>query len=129
MAQQFQLRVVRSGAILGTEVERADSPWRRMVGLLGRRSLPPGRGMRFGSTSSLHMMFMRFAIDVVYFDRDERVVKLVSDLKPWRVTAARGAKGAYELPAGVIADADIAVGDELVLEQPVREDSLHEGAV
>ena len=81
--------------------------------------------MRFDPASSLHMLFMRFVIDVIYFDRDERVVKLVADLKPWRFTAARGARGAYELPSGVIATTDIEVGDELVLEQG----ALREAAV
>lgn len=105
-----------NGAVLGTAVELADSPWRRMVGLLGRASLPLGGGMRFEPASSLHMLFMRFAIDVVYVDREERVVKLVSDLKPWRFTAARGARSAYELPAGTIARVGVEVGDQLVLE-------------
>lgn len=116
MADRYRLRVERSGAVLGTQIELADSPWKRMRGLLGRASLPDGRGMRFEPTSSLHMMFMRFAIDVVYFDREERVVKLVSEFKPWRFSAARGARGAYELPAGVITSADIEVGDQLVLD-------------
>jgi len=121
MTKQIQLRVARSGALLGTGVERADSPWSRMIGLLGRKSLRPGGGMRFAPASSLHMFFMRFPIDVVYMTRDERVVKLVSDLQPWCVSGARGAHGAYELPAGVIAASDIVPGDQLILE-PVTAD-------
>jgi len=92
-----------------------------MRGLLGRRSLASGSGLRFEPASSLHMMFMLFAIDVVYVDREERVVKLVSDLKPWRFSAARGARSAYELPAGTIAALDIEVGDELVMEPATSE--------
>ena len=56
--------------------------------------------MRFDPASSLHMLFMRFAIDVIYFDRDERVVKLVAGpqavavhrrtRRPRRVRAAVG---------------------------------------
>ncbi|MDA0353472.1 MAG: DUF192 domain-containing protein [Chloroflexi bacterium] len=120
MANRVGLRVARSGAVLGTAVECADSPWARMCGLLGRASLAEGGGMRFEPASSLHMMFMRFAIDLVYVDREERVVKLVSDFAPWRFSAARGARTAYELPAGVIAGCDIEVGDTLILE-PVAE--------
>ena len=112
---RYRLQVRRSDATLGDRIERADSAWQRMVGLLGRAGLPRGGGMRFEPTASLHMLFMRFPIDVVFFDRDERVVKLVSDLKPWRFTAARGARGAYELPAGTIDAADIEVGDQLTL--------------
>jgi hypothetical protein len=107
---------VADRAVLGTAVELADSPWRRMLGLLGRSGLPLGGGMRFEPASSLHMLFMRFSIDVVYVDREERVVKLVSDLEPWRFTAARGARSAYELPAGTISRVGVEVGDQLVLE-------------
>ena len=116
MSVPHRLHVSRSGDSLGTEVELADSAWLRLRGLLGRKSLPVGGGMRFEPASSLHMMFMRFAIDVVYVDRDERVLKVVSDFKPWRFSAARGARSAYELPAGTIATIDITVGDRLVLQ-------------
>lgn len=124
MSERYRLRVPRNDALLGTDVERADSPWKRMRGLLGRKSLHRGSGLRFEPASSLHMLFMRFAIDVVYFDREERVVKLVSDLKPWRFSAARGARGAYELPAGTIRSVDIEVGDELILEPAARVEAV-----
>lgn len=116
MAKLVQVRVDRSRALVGSAIQRADSPWLRMRGLLGRAGLDAGTGMRFEPASSLHMWFMRFPIDVIYVDRDERVVKLVSELKPWRVSAARGAKIAYEVPAGTIAETDITVGDQLTLE-------------
>jgi uncharacterized membrane protein (UPF0127 family) len=115
MSDRYRLVVQRSGAVLGDAIELADSPWKRLKGLLGRKSLPEGGGMRFEPTSSLHMMFMRFAIDVVYVDRNECVVKLVHDFAPWRFSAARGARSAYELPAGLLATVDIEVGDQLVL--------------
>jgi len=120
MSERYRLRVAGSAVVLGTDVERADSSWVRMRGLLGRKSLTRGGGMRFEPASSLHMLFMRFAIDVIYVDREERVVKLVSDLRPWRFSAARGAHSAYELPAGVIATAEIKIGDELVLDLAVE---------
>ena len=111
-----RLRNARTGELIATAVELADSPWKRMRGLLGRAGLDEGTGMRFEPTSSLHMMFMRFAIDVVYVDRDERVVKLVPHFKPWRFSMARGARSAYELTVGTLEAHDVAVGDQLVLE-------------
>jgi uncharacterized membrane protein (UPF0127 family) len=111
-----RLRNARTGELIATAVELADSPWKRMRGLLGRSGLDEGAGMRFEPTSSLHMMFMRFAIDVVYVDRDERIVKLVPHFKPWRFSMARGARSAYELTVGTLEAHDVAVGDQLVLE-------------
>ena len=108
-----QLAIRRTGLSLASNVELADSAWKRMRGLLGRGSLPSGTGMRFEPASSLHMLFMRFAIDVVYVDRDERVVKLVRNFKPWRFSWAWRARTAYELSVGSIDRSGLVVGDVL----------------
>ncbi len=89
--------------------------FQRMRGLLGRSSLPPGEGIWFPRTSSIHMWFMRFPIDVVYVDREMRVKKTVASLKPWRFSGARGARSTLELPAEALAGLDVRVGDLLTL--------------
>jgi uncharacterized membrane protein (UPF0127 family) len=43
---------------------------------------------------------MPYAIDVVFVDRDGRVLSVASDVAPWRVVACRGAYAAIELRAG-----------------------------
>ncbi len=63
------------------------------------------------------MFFMRFAIDVVYADADGRVLKLVHDIKPWRISVCWGAKVALELPVGAIDRCGVKVGDHLIIEQ------------
>ena len=78
----------------------ASTPLARLVGLLGRASLADGEGMLFPRTGSIHMFFMRFAVDVVFCDRDLVVLKIVRDLRPWRTAAARGANVTVELPVG-----------------------------
>lgn len=113
--QEYLLTVSENGVTIAPKVELADSPWKRMRGLLGRTDLVPGGGMRFEPASSLHMLFMRFPIDVIYVDRDERVVKLVRNFKPWRFSWAWGARTAYELAAGSINRSGVAVGDVLEL--------------
>jgi uncharacterized protein len=65
--------------------------------------------------SSIHMAFMRFAIDAVFLDRELRVVKVAADVKPWRAAAARGAKSVLEIPAGEAARRGLKVGDRLLV--------------
>jgi uncharacterized membrane protein (UPF0127 family) len=66
--------------------------------------------------SSVQTTFMRFAIDVVFLDRDGQVVKVVQELRPYRgALGGRGAHSVLELPAGA-AHGVIAVGDRLVWE-------------
>ena len=70
--------------------------------------------MLFRPASSIHMFFMRFAIDVVFCDRELVVLKVVHDLGPWKMASQRGAKVAIELEVG--AAAGLAPGDRLVLD-------------
>jgi len=84
---------------------------------MGRRGLPEGGALLITPCSSVQTFFMRFAIDVVFLDRDGQVVKVVSELEPYRVAfGGRGARAALELAAGAAAACGIAVGDRLVWE-------------
>ena len=109
-----QLRTV-DGTLVCAQCAIASTPIARLKGLLGRSSLEAGEGLLFPRTGSIHMFFMRFAIDVVFCDRELEVVKVVRDLKPWKTAAARGAKVVIELPVG--AAAGIEPGDRLVLDR------------
>ena len=86
-----------------------------MRGLLGRRELPGGEGILLRPAGSVHTLFMRFAIDVVFLDHDLTVVGVVPGLRPWRASGRRGAKAALELAAGEAARRGIARGDRLAL--------------
>jgi uncharacterized protein len=105
----------------GTLCERcvvADRPLVRMRGLLGRSELPPGEGILLRPASSIHMWFMRFPIDAVFVDRDLRVVRIVPDLRPWRLAGARGAHAVIELAAGECERRGLAEGERLRIVEP-----------
>ena len=106
------------GAVLCERCEVPQSSFARMRGLLGRDRLDPGGGMLIDAAPSVHMFFMRFPIDVVFLDRERRIVGIRHGLRPWRVAGARHAVAALELPAGAAAEAALAEGDVLVLEDP-----------
>jgi len=67
-----------------------------------RRRLDEGTGLVIEPCGSIHMMFMRFPIDAVFYDRELRVTKVAHHLRPWVGIAfgGRGARGVIELPAG-----------------------------
>jgi uncharacterized membrane protein (UPF0127 family) len=84
-----------------------------MRGLLGRAALGAGEGLLIRPTSAIHTFFMRFAIDVVFLDRDGVVLEVVPGLRPWRLAAKRGARSVLELPAGEADARRIWPGDRL----------------
>lgn len=93
--------------------EVADGPLSRARGLLGRDALPEGVGMLISPCNSIHTCFLRFSIDVVFLDRELRVVDVVERLKPWRAALRRGSAAVLELPAGTARRAGIAKGQRL----------------
>ena len=63
--------------------EYANSFFARFCGLMGRKNLPQGKGMIFDATNSIHMLFMRFAIDAVFLDKNGKILSIHKSLKPW----------------------------------------------
>lgn len=103
--------------VVAEDVRVADGIWSRFWGLMGRKSLPQGSGLLLKPSNSIHTLFMRFPIDVVFLDRSLRVVKVVPEMKPYRAAMAfRGAHSALELNAGAAAAAEVEAGDQLALE-------------
>ena len=105
-----------SGDVLAERLETARTHLERMRGLLGRDSLPPGGGMMIERCSSIHTLFMRFPIDVIFTASDLTVRKALRHVKPWRLAAALGADTVLELPAGTLARTCVAPGDRLRIE-------------
>jgi uncharacterized membrane protein (UPF0127 family) len=111
------VRVASSGRTLADRVEVADGFLSRMAGLLGRRSLPGGAGLLLSPCDSVHMLFMRFPIDVLFLDAEDRVVKVAHALAPWRLAfGGPRARRALELPAGTALEAGVTAGDRLLFE-------------
>ena len=117
MAATLAIRNSTRGTVLSDRCMVASSMGDRMVGLLRHDHLDPGGGLLIERTQSIHMFFMRFAIDVVFIDASDRVTKVVEGLRPWRVVWwARGARDCIELPVGAIATSGTRAGDQLARE-------------
>ena len=107
--------LVADGRVVCPALSVADTARTRMKGLLGRHSLDDGEGLLLRPAGSIHTAFMRFPIDAVFLDADMRVLRVASDLRPWRLAAQRGAKAVVELPAGAAEGMGLAVGLTLEL--------------
>ena len=98
------------------QIEVANNFLRRLIGLIGRASLPIGHGMLITKCNGIHMCFMSFPIDVVYTDENFRIKKMVSNLKPWiGFSMCLGASNAIELATGEIQRLRLEVGQTLAL--------------
>jgi uncharacterized protein len=110
-------RILRpAGQIVCEDCELAVTFARRLRGLMGRRALASGTGLLIRPGASVHTCFMRFPIDVVFLDREHRVLRVAEAVRPWRLVGARGARAVVELPAGEAARRALRAGETLRIE-------------
>jgi uncharacterized membrane protein (UPF0127 family) len=129
-----EMRVVHEGddtigeetanrSVIATNVEIADSILSQGRGLMFRSSIPDDYALvmevendgllsRGPSRQLVHMLFVRFPIDVLWLVDDE--VTRVERMHPWRSFAMAKADRILELPAG--AAADVNEGDRVFIE-------------
>jgi hypothetical protein len=114
-----QLVDASDGRVLVERLEIAATFWQRFRGWQFCREPPAGTGLLLAPCNSIHTCWMRFAIDVAFFDEAGQVVHVASGVRPWRVVwPVRGAAGVIETPAGTVL---LAVGMRLrVLVDPER---------
>jgi uncharacterized membrane protein (UPF0127 family) len=100
--------------VIASHVTAASGPWARMKGLLGTKKLPSGEALIITPCQSIHMFFMKFPIDVIFCDRQDRAVGLCERIKPFCLSPVFfKASYAVELPPGTIAASHTQLGDQL----------------
>ncbi|MDD2580839.1 MAG: DUF192 domain-containing protein [Desulfuromonadaceae bacterium] len=101
-----------SGKELAPNLAVADTFFSRLKGLLGKKELPHGEGLWIKHCKSIHTFGMRFPIDVVFLDKENKVVGLAKTLGPNRIPHLySSASSVIELPAGTIDEAHTVTGD------------------
>jgi uncharacterized membrane protein (UPF0127 family) len=97
IANRGQLVRAADGAVLLTDVERATGFWHRFVGLQFRRRILEDYGLWLRPCSSIHTCFVRFPIDVIMLDDQDRVLGIRRAVRPWRaVVCERGTRSVIE---------------------------------
>jgi len=104
----------KNGIDLANDITLAASLPARMKGLLGKERLDAGKGLLIRPCKGIHTLFMKFPIDVVFLDKDNRIIAIIKDLPPNRLTTVyRKAAAVLELPTGTLTEG-IVVGDEII---------------
>lgn len=95
----------------------ADTPLKRMKGLLGRKSLGILEAMVIKPCNSIHTLFMHFKIDVLFIDKNNRVIMGIVNMPPFRLSPIYlTSKFVVELPAGTIQSTNTTKGDQIAIE-------------
>ncbi len=113
---------MRTGALYRGEqcvvptVWRAANPWTRLRGLLGRKPLAPeaAEALLIEPCSAVHTFWMSYPLDLIFIDRNNRVLEVYENVAPWSMRATRSAYKTLELMAGGVAVFRPRLGEELI---------------
>src|SRR5437867_613532 len=98
-----QARDATSGVVVASRLRCADTHWTRLFGLLGTKDLPSGDGLWLKRSRQVHMIGMRYPIDVAFLDDGLQILRTISALPPGTVSPrVAGATSVLELPAGTL---------------------------
>lgn len=111
------LKISINKECISDKVLVADNMLTRIIGLMFR-SAPPqnAEGLLLDPCNSIHTCFMRYPLDVAFLNSQNKVIKIIRNLKPWRITWIyfRASK-TLEFPAGKLPLA-VREGDVLEVE-------------
>ncbi len=106
-----------TGQCIATDVRLANTFLTRLRGLMFRRRLAPGGGLWLRPCQGIHTFWMFFAIDAIFLDRELRIVRLIENLRPFRLTRPHfAAHSVIELNPHTISKYGVRVGDQLTVE-------------
>lgn len=103
-------------SIILEDAKVAKNFFTRTVGLLSKKSLNEGEGLIIKPCCSIHTFFMQFAIDVLFINKQNEVIALYENVKPWRILPIHlNSSYVIELAANSISDKNIEKGDTITL--------------
>ncbi|HEY9745029.1 MAG TPA: DUF192 domain-containing protein [Oculatellaceae cyanobacterium] len=103
--------------VIVEDLEVADNPIKRLIGLMGRPGLEAGKGLWIVPCNQIHSCFMRFEFDALFLDGEGQVLHTIERMRPWGASKlVWKARVVLELPPGRIQETGTALGDQLILQ-------------
>jgi len=102
--------------VLAKDVFVARNPFSRIRGLLGKKTFLVDQAIILEPCNSIHTFFMRFSIDVLFLDKNYKVIKALRNFGPNRISLIYwNSVRVVELPAGRLNLTDTQARDQLQL--------------
>lgn len=101
--------------IISNKVKVADSLKDRLIGLMFLDDMIGFDSLLLKPCQSIHTFFMKYPIDVIFLDKNFNIIKVIKNMKPWRVSGFYfKASQVLELRAGSIQELESLEGEEIV---------------
>lgn len=114
--KNIEVKNISKDMIIVQNGEIADTFLTRLKGLLGRQGLDEGQGLVIKPCNSVHMIGMKFPIDVIFVDKDDVVCHIIEDLAPGKIgPVIKESAYVVEVPVGTVKRSNTGVGDKIAV--------------
>lgn len=114
-------------SFLSLSVTAADTMFARLRGLIGKLKLKSHEGIWVVPSKAVHTLGVLFPVDLVYLDKDLRVIDVLEHFSCFRVAPLRiQAESVLELPTHTIYSSQTEPGDQIVICLPEEMSLLFE---
>jgi uncharacterized membrane protein (UPF0127 family) len=111
-----------NGEVVANKIKYADTFSGRFLGLMFKRQFPVEYdALLITPCNAVHTMFMRYPIDVLFLDRDLKVLYIYEEMRPGRLSPSiKNAAHVVELAAGSVQKSKLVEGDILYLNSSAK---------
>lgn len=86
MENKIYKLIQKNGEVICHKMVTAQNIFSRMMGLMFSAELPDCDGFLISPCNSIHTFFMRYSLDILFLDKNFKIVKAIYGLSPWRMT-------------------------------------------
>ena len=103
---------IEKDEIISNNVAVANNFFSRLFGLIFRRKLKKGDCLLIENCKGIHTFGMIYDIDVVFLDKDNRVISTFCNIKPFKIIPfIKNASKVLELQSGSLGATSLKAGD------------------
>jgi uncharacterized protein len=107
--------IYKNSELIFIHAIKANSYFERMKGLLGKKSISNEYAMIFTDSPSIHTFFMMFPIDIIFLDKDFKIICIYENLKRNKIIACWKARYTVEMRENSVRNHNLKIGDKLTL--------------
>jgi uncharacterized membrane protein (UPF0127 family) len=74
-------------SIIASQTKEAKSFRDRLMGLMFVKEMDGYDGILFDNCRAIHTHFMKFEMDAIFLDKNNKVIKIIRKMKPWRFSS------------------------------------------
>lgn len=110
----FEILNISNNQLIAKEAIRASSFQERLLGLMGKAQISENEALILPQCKIVHSFFMRFPIDLIFCDQENKIVLIQENFSPWKISKfAASANYIIELQSGKIRATGTVLGNYL----------------